>query len=241
MPVRLPISPLALPSPAVPSAPGAISHVRQCSRMTPERCSRKSECWRRSTVGRDADDSCRCGRRSRGSRGWRRSFTHAVRLEDVRLLDRAAWRVDVAPGVGPLDWRPALQRLSRSRLLLPGRRRARRHGFRDVRPTIVDAAQMDKQVPRHRPRRCWVYDIARGSRDYAWRRTGAHLRRSMFRCGSRLLDGGRNAWRARVPTGAGLALYVFRCVRSARLRNSANVVPLRSLTAGEDRGLGQCS
>jgi hypothetical protein len=34
--VRLPISLMALPSPAVPSQPGAISHVRQCSRMTPE-------------------------------------------------------------------------------------------------------------------------------------------------------------------------------------------------------------
>jgi hypothetical protein len=34
--VRLPISLLALPSPAVPSEPGAISHVGQCSGMSPD-------------------------------------------------------------------------------------------------------------------------------------------------------------------------------------------------------------
>jgi hypothetical protein len=35
--VRLPISLMALPSPAVPSESGAISHVRQRPRMFPER------------------------------------------------------------------------------------------------------------------------------------------------------------------------------------------------------------
>jgi hypothetical protein len=36
MPVRLPLSLLALPSPAVPPEPEAISHAGECSGMTPE-------------------------------------------------------------------------------------------------------------------------------------------------------------------------------------------------------------